>query len=229
MQTSFLGSLLHLADPTLPIGGYTHSNGLETYVQRRIVKNVPTAETFVKNMIEFNLKYNDGAFVRLAYEATEKNDLQTLLDLDQECTALKCPREIREASQKLGLRVIKIFRRQKEFDLMLKYEESVKKKTTDTNYCIVFGMFSQLMGIPLQEALFAFYYTSAVGMITNAVKLVPLGQLDGQDILFRLQPIIQKTTEETLDLDRDLVGLCNPAFDIRCMQHERLYSRLYMS
>lgn len=35
MQTSFLGSLLHLSDPTLPIGGYTHSNGLETYVQKK--------------------------------------------------------------------------------------------------------------------------------------------------------------------------------------------------
>jgi urease accessory protein len=40
---------------------------------------------------------------------------------------------------------------------------------------------------------------------------------------------MEKTVWETMELDRDLVGLCNTAFDIRCMQHERLYSRLYMS
>ena len=66
-------------------------------------------------------------------------------------------------------------------------------------------------------------------MITNSVKLVPLGQLDGQDVLFELQPLIKQLAKETLTIDRDLAGLCNIAFDIRCMQHERLYSRLYMS
>jgi urease accessory protein UreF len=46
-------------------------------------------------------------------------------------------------------------------------------------------------------------------MITNAVKLVPLGQLDGQDILFSLYSVMEKTVWETMELDRDMVGLCN--------------------
>lgn len=37
MKQDFLASLLHLSDPTLPIGAYTHSNGLETYIQNKIV------------------------------------------------------------------------------------------------------------------------------------------------------------------------------------------------
>ncbi|MGV4461782.1 urease accessory protein UreF [Ornithobacterium rhinotracheale] len=229
MQTSFLGSLLHLSDPTLPIGGYTHSNGLETYVQKKIVKDAQSAETFVVNMLKHNMKYNDGAFVRFAYEAASHNDLAQILALDKECTALKCPKEIREASQKLGIRVIKIFIRQKSFELINEYQKAVKNKKADTNYSVVFGLFSYLLQIPLREALFAFYYNAAIGMITNAVKLVPLGQLEGQDILFRLQPILQEVTEETLQIMQEEIGLCNPAFDIRCMQHERLYSRLYMS
>ncbi|MNL75785.1 Urease accessory protein UreF [compost metagenome] len=90
-------------------------------------------------------------------------------------------------------------------------------------------MYAALMKIPLQEALLGFYYTSVAGMITNAVKLVPLGQLDGQDILFSLYPVMEKVALQTIEIDRDLVGLCNTSFDIKCMQHERLYSRLYMS
>ncbi|AKK74731.1 urease accessory protein UreF [Chryseobacterium gallinarum] len=229
MNISFLSGLLHLADPTLPIGGYTHSNGLETYVQERIVHNVETAREFVQNMLQYNLKFNDGAFVKLAYEAAEKGDLQALLTLDNECNAVKCPKEIRQASQKLGLRLIKIFKRRESFPFMEAFEKAIRNKEANSHYCIVFGVYAYLMEIPLYEALLGFYYTSVAGMITNAVKLVPLGQLDGQDILFALYPVMEKTVWETMELDRDMVGLCNTAFDIRCMQHERLYSRLYMS
>ncbi|WP_428228442.1 urease accessory protein UreF [Flavobacterium sp.] len=225
----FLASLLHISDPTLPIGGYSHSSGLETYVQNGIVHNAATAQEFVENMLKHNLKYNDGAFVKLAYKATQSNNLKTILDLDQECNALKCAREIRQASQKLGLRLIKIFKRRENFQLVEAYEEAIRNREASSHYSIVFGMYCCLLEVPLQEALFGFYYTSIAGMITNAVKLVPLGQLDGQDILFRLYATMEKTAQETIELEREYVGLCNTSFDIRCMQHERLYSRLYMS
>ncbi len=225
----YLGSLLHLSDPTLPIGGYTHSNGLETYVQQKIVHNTQTAEQFVLNMLSNNILYNDASFVRLAYEAATDGNMELIRQLDRECTALKAPMEIRQASQKLGVRLMKIFQRQREFQLITLFEEALKNKEIDGHYCIVFGIYACLMEIPLKDALFAFYYNAAVGMVTNSVKLIPLGQLDGQDILFRLQPAMQQLTDQTLRVERELVGLCNIGFDIRCMQHERLYSRLYMS
>lgn len=225
----YLGSLLHISDPTLPIGGYTQSNGLETYVQSEIVTCKSSAKQYIINMLSYNIKYNDASFVRLAYESAEINDLEAIIKLDQECTALKSPREIRQASQKLGLRLIKIFRRQRKFELIELYEKAIADKIADSHHSIVFGLYAQLLGIPLHETLFAYYYNSTVGMVTNAVKLVPLGQLEGQDIIFELQTLLKQLTEETITLDRNLVGLCNIAFDIRCMQHERLYSRLYMS
>jgi urease accessory protein len=229
MNNSFLGSLLHIADPTLPIGGFSHSNGLETYVQNNKVKDTASAEIFIENMLQYNIKFNDASFMRIAYEMTSNNDLQALINLDQECTALKSPREMRDASQKLGLRFIKIFKRHQEYDLAIEYEQSIKKGEATGHYSIVFGMYACLMGIPLEESLFAFFYNSCIGMITNSVKLVPLSQLDGQDMMFRFQPKILQLTKETLCLDRSLVGICSIAFDIRAMQHERLYSRLYMS
>lgn len=222
MSTHYLGSLLHLADPTLPIGGYTHSAGLETYVQQGLVHNVHTAEAFVRNMLQYNLQYNDAAFVHFAYRAAQQDDIARLRQLDEECTALKAPKEIRIASQKLGLRLIKIFSRQQTFPLAKAFE-------TGAHYCIAFGMYAFLLGIPEEEALFSFYYNAAVGMVTNNVKLVPLGQLDGQDILFRLQPLLRSLAQSTLEADESMTGLCNTGFDIRCMQHEQLYSRLYMS
>ena len=222
-------SLLHLSDPTLPIGGYTHSNGLETYVQEGLVFNAATAEEYIRSMLQYNLRYNDAAFASLAYDAALQQDFNALLQLDEECTALKLPREIRQASQKLGVRLIKIFSRQQAFPFMQQYEQAMQQGAATGHYCLVFGVYACLLQIPKPDALQAFYYNAVAGLVTNSVKLVPLGQLDGQDILHRLQPLMQELATATLTPDRKWLGCCNPGFDIRCMQHERLYSRLYMS
>jgi urease accessory protein len=229
MMTKFLGSLLHIADPALPIGGFSHSYGLETYIQNGKVKDAASAEIFIGNMLSYNIKFNDASFVRIAYEASIDNDLDALIRLDQECTALKSPRELRCASQKLGLRFIKIFRRHQPFDLAAGYEEAINQGRASCHYSIAFGMYACLMKIPMEETLFAFFYNSCIGMITNTVKLVPLNQLDGQDMMFRFQPKLTRLAEETIYLDKAHIGICNVASDIRAMQHERLYTRLYMS
>jgi urease accessory protein len=66
-------------------------------------------------------------------------------------------------------------------------------------------------------------------MVTNCVKLVPLGQQEGQDMLFALHPLLGQLATNAMQPDKDRIGKCCPGFDIRSMQHEQLYSRLYMS
>lgn len=222
-------SLLHLSDPTLPIGAYSHSSGLETYVQQGMVHDVRTTEEFVRNMLGCSLKFNDAAFVCLAYRNAMINELEEIFLLDQECTALKMPEEIRMASRKLGMRLIKIFNRQQAFPLVEQYERALQRNEAHGHYSIVYGMYAAALSIPLAESLTAYYYNAAVSLITNAVKLVPLGQLDGQDILYRCHALIETLVPETMELDRSLVGRSFPGFDLACMQHERLYSRLFMS
>ena len=229
MKNSFIGSLLHLSDPTLPIGGFSHSHGLETYVQLNIVHDVASTELFIVENLKSNVKYNDASFVQLAYKAAAANDLDEIILLDQECTALKSAKEIRQASQKLGIRLIKIFKRHKDHELISKYDVAIKKNIASGHYCIAFGIYAFLLGIPLEETLYSYYYNTAIGLVTNSVKLVPLGQSDGQDIMFRLQPVMERLVSETLKTDRSLVGMLDIGLDIRCMQHEHLYSRLYMS
>lgn len=225
----FLGKMLHLADPMLPIGGYTHSNGQETYVQMGIVKNVTTARSYIENMLRYNIKYNDAAFVRFSYEAAIVEDIDEIIKLDQECTAVKAPRELREASSKLGLRLYKIFSRHCSTSVLSSFIDAVNAGDTYGNYSVFYGLYARAMNIPLPEALFAFYYNTAISIVTTSVKLVPLGQLDGQDIMFELQSLFFQLVEETLMLKPELRGVCCVGFDIRAMQHERLYSRLYMS
>lgn len=229
MINSSLLSLLQLTDPTLPIGGYAHSSGLETYVQKRIVYNLETAHAFITGMLTPNLQYTDAAFVSLAYDAAQQRDFKKLLQLDEVCTAVKLPKEIRQASQKLGMRLIKIFKTLCQTETANEYEKIILTQKASGHYCIAFGVYAAALQITKEEALTGFYYNAAVGMVTNSVKLVPLGQQDGQELLFSLQPLIQQLVQNTIQPDEDLIGLCCNGFDIRCMQHEQLYSRLYMS
>ncbi len=229
MSSTGLLSLLQLSDPTLPIGSYAHSNGLETYVQFGIVRDLTTARTFITQMLCQNLHYTDAAFASLAYDAAMQNDAHRIIELDDECTAVKLPKESRHASQKLGIRLLKIFEPGTGNELLLNYKKSIQQHRALGHYSIVFGMYACALGILKADALTGFYYNAAVAMVTNSVKLIPLGQQDGQEMLFSLQPLITTLVKNSLVPAVDKIGLCCTGFDIRCMQHEQLYSRLYMS
>jgi urease accessory protein len=229
MASNYLLSLLQIADPALPIGGYSHSAGLETYVQQGVVNDVASATAFVTGMLEQNLRYTDAAFVSLAYDATVNNDINSLLQLDNECTAVKLPREMRQASQKLGTRLIKIFDAFVNNETAKTYRTAINEQRIAGHYCIAFGIYTAALAIPKEEALTGFYYNAAAGMVTNCVKLIPLGQQDGQQLLFRLQSVIESLVNNSITPDKNKIGMCCTGFDIRSMQHEQLYSRLYMS
>lgn len=224
---TWLPHLLHLSDPTLPVGAYTHSNGLETYVQQGLISNGNDAAAYIRNMLEHNLPYNDALFLVLAYRAA--GNMEELILLDQECTALKAPQELRQASQKLGMRLIKLLTPLASHEYSSAYVAAIREGVATGHYCLAFGVYAYVLGIPLREALTAYYYNAATGMVTNCVKLVPLGQQEGQQILFGLLSLLPELVEQTFMVPRQLAGRCSFAFDIRSMQHERLYSRLYMS
>lgn len=224
-----LVKLLHLADPTLPIGAYTHSNGLETYVQHNLISNKLQLQDFIQQQLLENWVYNDLAFVRQAYIYAKNAELEQLELLGDVINALKSANELRSASLKLGQRMVKIFRENLHGELVQNIHQKVEQKSIIPHYSLMFGVYACVLGAELAQTLTAFAYNSLMGMITNGVKLIPLGQLEGQAIFFALEAKIAEAVNKTLELAEEEIGRCSIGLELRSMQHETLYSRLYMS
>ena len=129
---------------------------------------------------------------------------------------------MRQASKKLGIRLLKIFQSLAKNELITTFNKHVQSHQTNGNYCIVFALFAQAIGISKQDALYGFYYNAAAGFVTNCVKLIPLGQQDGQEILFSLFTLLQQLAAQSIQPDKNLIGLCCTGFDMRSLQHEHM-------
>ena len=222
--------LLQVNDALFPIGGYSHSSGLETYIQKGLVHDEDSAEEFIHTRLEYNFLYNEFQAVRHGWEYAVSGDLTAISRLEEIMEAGKIPRETREASRKLGSRFIKtlsaleIPRENRVFE---EYREARKGKSV--HHAVAYGVFCGAAGITREEALEHFLYAQTSAMVTNCVKTIPLSQSSGQKLLSGCYPLLQKMTEKVTELGEEWIGLSGPGFDLRCMQHEGLYSRIYMS
>ena len=222
--------LLQVNDALFPIGGYSHSYGLETYIQKGIVHDEDSAQEFIHKRLKYNFLYNEFMAVRLAFEYALREDLEAISRLEEIMEAGKIPRETREASRKLGSRFIKTLSALElpvQNSIFDKYREARKGKSV--HHAVAYGVFCGAAGITENEALEHFIYAQTSAMVTNCVKTIPLSQSSGQKLLSGCYPLLQELTEKVTELGEEWLGLSGPGFDLRCMQHEGLYSRIYMS
>lgn len=223
-------TLLQINDSMFPIGGFTQSYGLESYVSQGIVKDTPSAIVYARDMLSHNIYYNDAAFLQMTWKLLEaKKNSREFQKQDEFITALKAPSEIRMASKKLAIRFLKLTQGLHPVKRCSNYLKNIQEGKLHGHYAVAFALYAHAHGITLKDALMAFYYNTLNGIVTNCAKLVPISQNDAQKILFNLQATISQLVEQQEELDQSLVGLCCIGQEIRCMQHEKQYSRLYIS
>lgn len=217
--------LLRLAqslDQLFPIGSYTLSNGMETYVQKGIVKDFKSLEEHLSAYL-YMLSFNDLAFTSRAAKG------ENIKRLDMLCSAVKSPYELRQGSLKQCSRFLKLHTELEDYKELKSYLESVKKGECDGHYCIAMGIFIREIGADITESLQLYCYNIMSSMTNHAVKLVPLRQLEGQKALYNILPQIPTAVERAENLPEENLGAGGCGFDLRQIQHETLYSRLYIS
>lgn len=221
--------LLQVNDALFPIGGYSHSQGLETYIQKGIVHDEVSAAQYIRQKLCWNLTHTELLAARLAWEYADQEDIQRLNELEEILEASRLPMEQREASRKMGSRFAKTMGALQlpENGSFRKYTAARKGKTM--SHCCVYGVFCAALSIEKRQALSHFLYAQISAAVTNCVKTIPLSQSSGQKLLSECYPLMAEELERVEHLTVEDLCLSAPGFDLRGMQHERLYSRIYMS
>lgn len=230
MNTTNNFYLLQINDALFPIGAYSHSYGLETYIQKGILKNADDAALYLHNKLKYSILYSDLLGTRLAYEYAEKDDLEALFQLNHLTHVSKIPSEIRDASNKLGSRFLKTI---KAFEVSYTSETFnlfiTQTQDTPIHHCCIYGAFCACLGISKEETLRHYLYGQTSAIVTTCVKSIPLSQTDGQKILSSSFSLLLDLLNKVMTLSEDWYACSTPGFDLRSMQHEALYSRIYMS
>ncbi len=223
--------LLQVNDALFPIGGYSHSQGLETYIQKGIVRDEQTAEEYIESKLKWSMTYTDLLAVRLTCEYAQEGNLEAILQIESILEASRLPAEQRDASKKMGSRFVKTVEKlgipELEDGIFRQYLDA--RKGRGVNHCCVYGVFCGVLGIGLHETLSHYLYSQTSAMVTNCVKTIPLSQTSGQKILSGCYGLFGEILDRVMGLTEEDLCLSAPGFDVRGMQHETLYSRIYMS
>ncbi|MGN0642453.1 MAG: urease accessory protein UreF [Huintestinicola sp.] len=215
-------SLMQALDSLFPIGTFTLSNGMETYTQKEIVKDKDSLEKFLSAYI-YTLPTNDLGF---AARAAVGDDMTML---DEICTAARSPYELRKGSEKLCARFIKAEQSLGDYPILRSYAEKISSGECMGHHCIAVGLFIADTNTDIGTGLQMYCYSLLSSMVNHAVKLVPLRQLDGQAALNNAMKLIPSAVEKALSVPADELGISGFGFDLRSMEHEKLYSRIYIS
>jgi len=221
-----------LNDSLFPIGSYTQSYGLETYVQQGNVTNKDEFYLYLTQNLQHNFLYNELLAAKLGYSCAQENKIDQLLLLDEIISATKPAYEIRQAGIKLGSRLFKtIIKWGIEFEnkCFLEYYQQVKAGNSQGHHALIYGVLCGCLNLQYEFSILNFAYAQLSGIINNGVKLIPLSQTVGQQLLYDLQPILIETVKKLDQLTTEELGRTAPGFELRSIQHEKLYSRLYMS
>lgn len=221
--------LLQVNDALFPIGGYSHSQGLETYIQKGIVRDEKSASRYLLQKLKWNVAYTDLLAVKLAFVAASEGKIKELDRLEEVLEASRIPMEQREAVRKMGSRFAKTMMGLsiEESGIFAQYIE--RRKGRNISHSCVYGVFCAAVGLEEQQVLAHYLYAQTSAMVTNCVKTIPLSQSAGQKLLTGCYPVFQEILEEISQCTVEDLAISAPGFDIRGIQHEKLYSRLYMS
>ncbi len=220
-------NMMQTLDAFFPIGTFTMSNGLEDYVVRNRLSSAKDLAEYIDQYIQI-VPYNDLGLLYLSWK--HGGEQKYICQLNLTALAVKSAQEIRNGSAKMCTRFIKARKAMKDCREQLSwYGDWLKKSQTQGVFAIALGLHAYDLEIGIDTVLEMYLYNLLSAIVNNAVKLVPLSQMDGQKILFEALSAIGGAVETAKTIELEDIGVNGAAMEIHSMNHAYLYSRQYIS
>ncbi len=211
MDTNALLKLTQWLSPGFPVSAYAYSHGLEHAIDNGALKDAAGLRQWLEDVLRNGSGQSDAILLCAAYRA-EPDELDEIDDIARGFAA-------------------SAERRLETIDQGEAFARTVNDvwgaEVSALCYPVAVGRAARLQSLPLAETLAVYTHAFAATLVSAAVRLVPLGQTEGQAVLAALaQPIENLCTKaQRADLD-DLTSSCF-ALDIASMKHETQYSRVF--
>jgi len=228
-----LTRLLQLTSPTLPVGAYAYSQGAESAVYKGLVSDVDSVKNWLEGCLLHGQVYGDLALLNYFYQAWRECDARShealsvisarskLKSLAILSAAIRETAELLQEDQHMALALMRLAQ---PLDVELQLDSDVPK-----TYPMLFARFAVSWNISVEETIQGYAWSWLENQLAAMVKLVPLGQTQGQQLMLSFDDLIQQAVKKALLVEEDEIGSSLPMLAILSSQHETQYSRLFRS
>jgi urease accessory protein len=218
--------LMAWLSPAFPVGAFSYSSGLEWAAESGDITDATTLQRWLRAMIAQGNGFCDGVFFVQAHRAVAGGDEAQLLEVAELAAAFTPSRERQLETTAQWQAFLLTVRAAWSCHAVERFAEAWSGAVA---YPVAVAVAAAGHGIPLEVALHAYLHAVASNLISAGVRLIPLGQTDGQRVLAGLQEIIQETCSRALAASLDDLGSAAFRADLASMRHENQYTRLFRS
>ena len=222
LQQQSLLRLLQISSPSLPVGSYAYSQGLEAIVDLQWIETPEAIETWLMGTMRGAISVLDVPILQRQLQALETEDLDAFGIWNDRLLAYRETAELRKEELDKGDAIVKLLT---ELDL----PETEQLQNLSCTFISGYSFAVHQWQIPLRDAAQAYVWAWLENQLVSAMKIMPLGQYASQGILSRLLKQIPDAVDHGLALDDDHIGNILPALAIASAHHETQYSRLFRS
>lgn len=213
--------LLQLVSPTLPVGAFAYSQGLESAVDAQLISNEEMTKEWVVGILNNNLSKLDLPALKYQMQYLAKHDGVAIEGLNDRLIAFRETKELRAESLQMAKALKRLLT-----DLNI---DLTHLPNGELDWVTAFAFAAHSQSIEIENAMLGFAWSWCENQIAAAIKLVPLGQTQGQRLLHQLGSMLSEQAAKAALIDIDKIGAIAPSMAILSSQHEGQYSRLFRS
>jgi urease accessory protein len=218
--------LMAWLSPAYPTGAFSYSSGIEWAVEAGDISDAATLARWIVAMLAEGSGFCDAVLLAHAYRAAAGGDDTALRAVSELAAVFVSSKERQLETTAQGRAFLETTRAAWPTPAL---DRLVAVWDGAVALPIAVGVAGAGHDIALAPTLCAFLHAFAANLVSSGVRLVPLGQTDGQRVLATLEPVVKATAERALVAALDDIGGATFRADIASMRHETQYTRLFRS